>query len=103
LRKHGLGAALPSDVRLEEKDIRLLKPHGETMARWKAALAAGTLLIVLVYSAPLMGQESKGPKIEFKGVRHDFGKVVKGTRVTHVFEVRNAGNEPLIIERLEPS
>ncbi len=43
------------------------------------------------------------PKIEVKEMRYDFGNVVKGTKVTHVFEVKNVGNEELIIQKVQPS
>jgi hypothetical protein len=69
----------------------------------RTAFALCMLLVALFSSGPLSAQEYKGPRMELKEARHDFGKVVQGTQVSYVFEVRNAGAEPLIIERLEPS
>jgi hypothetical protein len=34
---------------------------------------------------------------------HDFGKIIKGTPVTHEFEFTNTGNTPLIIIGVKPS
>jgi len=59
--------------------------------------------MLLFGAAALPAQEFKGPKIEVKGDRYDFGKVVQGTPATHTFEVRNTGNEPLVIERVQPT
>lgn len=61
------------------------------------------LLVAFLYVGPVTAQEAKGPKIEVKEMKYDFGKVVQGTQATHVFEVRNAGTEPLIIERVQTS
>jgi Protein of unknown function (DUF1573) len=61
------------------------------------------VLVALLAAGSLMAQESKGPKIIAKEVQYDFGKVVEGTKVSHIFEIRNGGNEPLDIERIMPS
>jgi hypothetical protein len=60
-------------------------------------------LVFLQCASLLPAQDYKGPRIEVKEIQHDFGKVAQGTRVDHVFQVRNAGNEPLVIERVVPS
>jgi hypothetical protein len=60
-------------------------------------------LAALLCAGQIAAQENKGPKLELKELQHDFGKIVQGTRAGHVFEIRNAGNEPLIIERVQPS
>ena len=61
------------------------------------------LLLALLYAGLVAAQGAGGPKIEVKEMKYDFGKVVQGTQATHVFEVRNAGTEPLIIERVQTS
>jgi len=61
------------------------------------------VLVALLVAGSLTAQESKGPKIIAKEVQYDFGKVIEGTEVTHIFEIRNGGNEPLDIERIMPS
>ncbi len=73
------------------------------MTLMKTAFRAGMALIVLMYSASGLAQEASGPRIEVRESRHDFGKVVRGVQVAHVFEVRNAGSEPLIIDRVDAS
>jgi len=69
----------------------------------KNGLAAIAVLLLVVLAGVLPAQEVKGPRIEAKEVQYDFGKVVQGTLVSHVFEVRDTGSEPLIIDRVVPS
>lgn len=69
----------------------------------KKILAAGMVIAAIAWAGLLPAQEAKGPKIVAKEIQYDFGKVVQGTQVSHVFEIRNAGNAPLDIERLQPS
>jgi uncharacterized membrane protein len=61
------------------------------------------VLLAVVFAGPAAAQEVKGPKIAVKEISHDFGKVTQGTQASHVFEVSNAGTEPLIIERVQTS
>jgi hypothetical protein len=62
------------------------------------------MMVGLLYTAgPLAAAENAGPKIEIKEMRYDFGKVVKGTRAEHVFEIRNVGSEQLVIQKVQPS
>jgi len=69
----------------------------------KNGLAAIAVLLLVVLAGVLPAQEVKGPRIEAREAQHDFGKVVQGTTVSHVFEVRNTGSEPLVIDRVVPS
>ncbi len=69
----------------------------------KNGLAAVAVLVLVVLAGVLPAKEVKGPRIEAREVQHDFGKVVQGTTVSHVFEVRNTGSEPLVIDRVVPS
>lgn len=43
------------------------------------------------------------PVAEFNAVEHDFGVINEGQVVEHVFEVKNTGEAPLIIENARPS
>jgi len=52
---------------------------------------------------PLWAQEQKGPRIEVKEATYDFGKVVEGAKLQHVFEVGNTGDAALDIERIQPT
>lgn len=67
----------------------------------KRLLVLALSMSAVVFAGHVLAQEAKGPRIEIKEIQHDFGKVVQGTQATHVFEVRNAGDEPLIIERVQ--
>jgi hypothetical protein len=58
-------------------------------------------LVCFLCASIALAQENKGPRIELKEMQHDFGKVASGTQASHVFEVRNAGDEPLVIERVQ--
>ncbi|MCK9418663.1 MAG: DUF1573 domain-containing protein [Nitrospirae bacterium] len=57
----------------------------------------------LLCAGPLAALDNKGPKIEVKELRHDFGKVVQGTKAEYVLEIKNVGSEQLIIEKVQPS
>lgn len=69
----------------------------------KKIIAVIVVVLVLGFAGVLPAQESKGPRIVAKEVQYDFGKVVEGTVASHVFEIRNGGNEPLDIDRVVPS
>jgi hypothetical protein len=77
-------------------------PRGGTLFM-KKIIAVVVVVLVIGFAGLLPAQESKGPKIIAKEVQYDFGKVVEGTVASHVFEIRNGGNEPLDIERIMPS
>ena len=44
---------------------------------------------------------AKEPKIEFKTVEHDFGKMIQGEQVSYTYKFKNTGNAPLIITAVE--
>jgi hypothetical protein len=69
----------------------------------KRVIAGLAVLVVSLFAGQAPGQDAKGPKIAVKEMSHDFGKTIQGTRVSHVFEVRNAGAETLVIERVQTS
>ena len=60
-------------------------------------------MALLLFVGALQAQEHKGPRIEVKQERYDAGKVVAGQLVTHVYEIKNSGDEPLLIDRVQPS
>jgi len=44
------------------------------------------------------------PSIEFKETNYDFGKVIEGEKVTHVFKFRNAGEGMVLtIKKVQPT
>ena len=57
----------------------------------------------LLNAGPLAALDNAGPKIEVTEMRYDFGKVIQGTTVERVFEIRNTGSEQLVIEKVQPS
>jgi len=63
------------------------------------------VIAVIMFTGPgvVTALEQQGPRIEIREVRHDFGRVVQGTQVSHVFEVRSVGGEALVIERVTSS
>jgi hypothetical protein len=63
----------------------------------------GVALCFLLLAGTLSAQELKGPRIEVKQEQFAMGSITQGIQATHAFEVRNAGTEPLMIERLQPS
>ncbi len=62
-----------------------------------------TLLVFFLSAGAALAQDHNGPRIEVREMRYDFGKVPQGEQATHIFQVRNAGNEPLVIDRVVPS
>lgn len=70
-----------------------------------AILAILTLVTIL---APGLVAASTGdatenqPSIEVPEPIHDFGKVIKGNIISHDFEIRNTGTEPLELRQVQP-
>ena len=64
---------------------------------------ASILVAGLLCAGLVTAQDNKGPKIEINEMRYDFGKIVQGTQATHVFDVKNTGNEQLVIEKVQTS
>ncbi len=69
----------------------------------KILVSVGLIFAFSVIVGHLPAQVVNGPKLATMEIKHDFGKVVQGTQAFHVFEIRNVGNEPLIIDRVVPS
>ncbi len=69
----------------------------------KLLVPIGFFIVFTVITGSLQAQEVKGPKISAAEIKYDFGEVVQGMQASHIFEVRNVGDEPLIIDRVVPS
>jgi hypothetical protein len=69
----------------------------QVLAIMLVAVAAG------FFCPPLPGQEQKGSQIEIKEAAYDFGKVVEGAKLQHVFEVGSTGDAALDIQRIQPT
>ncbi len=80
-----------------------MKTYRQRDGAMKKTLGSCMAVIALMSTASALAQESQGPRIEVKESRHDFGKVLSGAQVAHVFEVRNVGNQPLTIDRVDAS
>lgn len=61
-----------------------------------------TLVLVFIASGNLCYAD-KGPKIQFKELKWNFGNKKEGTVLTHKFRFENTGDEPLIITRVRTS
>ncbi len=59
------------------------------------------LLLLCILFSPALGFAQ--PSIAFDQESQDVGKVTAGVPIEHVFEVRNTGDEDLIISSLIPS
>ena len=61
------------------------------------------VLVPLLFAGMPPAQELKGPRIEVKQELYAMGSVEQGKQAVHVFKIRTAGTEPLMIESLQPS
>lgn len=68
-----------------------------------AVMLSSLIAAAGVVSATAAAQEQKGPKIEIKQERYEFGNVKQGDAAVHVFEFRNAGDDILIIQKVQTS
>lgn len=61
-------------------------------------------LIFLLFYLVLLAQEDeeKKPKAVFVEENFDAGEVIKGTKVSHTFKIKNEGNAPLKILSAQP-
>ncbi len=67
-------------------------------------IAVAVLCTALLAAGGLSAEDlGGGPKIVVKETRFDLGNVQEGSQATHTFEFRNAGNQTLVIERIQPS
>lgn len=62
-----------------------------------AVVAAGAVL------AATASAGTQGPRIQIPEERHDFGAVRQGERPSHVFQIRNAGDGLLEIQKVQTS
>ena len=74
------------------------------MKRSVLALVCMVLVFGLVPGL-VMAQEParKGPTMELAEASYDFGKVKAGTKLQHVFEVKNIGDDVLMIQKVQPT
>jgi hypothetical protein len=72
------------------------------MKQWVLAIMFAAVAVGFSGQA-LPAQDQKGPQIGIKEAAYDFGKVVEGAKLQHVFEVGNPGDAALEIQRIQPS
>ena len=63
---------------------------------------AGIFIFSLTYAqeASLEDENRSGSIVTFLEEAHDFGDIVQGDKVEHVFAFENTGNEPLILSNV---
>ena len=63
-----------------------------------------SILLVAIASISALAQ-GKGAQFQFKDKNdtHDFGTIKEGSDAVHVFEFKNTGDKPLIIQNAEGS
>ncbi len=61
--------------------------------------------VALLLAGSAIAQQSSvpvnGPVIAFEKATHDFGDIMSGDKVEHIFKFTNTGNEPLIITNIQ--
>jgi len=60
------------------------------------------LLVALVPATMVLAQQS-GAQLTVTSSTHDFGNIKQGVPAVYDFEVKNTGNQPLIIQDVKPS
>jgi len=58
-------------------------------------------LIAFLISVLSVNAQSTGPAITWDKNTYDFGDIIQGEKVEHVFKFTNSGTEPLIITNVE--
>jgi hypothetical protein len=58
---------------------------------------------VLLLATFVAGAAFAAPKIELKTDKHDFGQAWEGEQLTNSFQIKNVGDEELVIENVKTS
>jgi hypothetical protein len=61
------------------------------------------VLGLIVQSFAQEAEKKNGPVISWEKNNHDFGNIVQGDKVEHIFYFTNTGNEPLIVSNVQVS
>ena len=61
------------------------------------------IAVAMIFAVALQAQNKKGAELTWEKGTHDFGEVIQGDKVEHVYKFTNTGNEPLIITNVQPS
>jgi Protein of unknown function (DUF1573) len=61
------------------------------------------LLLTSLFCLSTLTALAAGPQIQVEQIDFDFGQIFQGDKVSHTFRFQNAGDEPLIIDRVSSS
>ncbi len=70
------------------------------MSKIRFCLFIGFVFVTSLSQAQT-NSETKGPVISWDVLTYDFGDIIQGDKVSHVFKFKNTGNEALIITNVE--
>lgn len=57
---------------------------------------------MILYAYNIAAEDVAGPKLILKEKEFDFGEVIQGDTIEHIFTVANHGNETLEITKVSP-
>jgi len=70
------------------------------MAQWAPAAGQAAAPVVTPNLAAPVSTNVAGPRIQFDSTTYDFGRVMSGAPVKHVFTFTNAGGQELVLSRV---
>lgn len=79
---------------------------------WRGCLLIGALSLIAFSSGcsrskdsnkATAGAAASAPKLELPSKSHDFGTATEGEKLTHVFQIKNAGKGNLVLDRVTTS
>ena len=91
--------------RAAEKRIAELEARLAAVESGKADPGVTPAVSQAAPAAPAAEQKPEGPLpvIEFEQVKHDFGTIAEGQKVSHTYKFKNVGQAPLVIQNAQPS
>jgi len=63
-------------------------------------LSVAFVMSVMMFAQEAVTETKSGAKIEFAEKSKDFGDIFQGDKVTHVFNFKNTGTEPLVLSNV---
>jgi hypothetical protein len=61
------------------------------------------ILIVFAIFSAIGLKAQTGPSLVWEKGTHDFGEITEGDQVQHTFKFVNKGNEPLVLQNVQPT
>ncbi len=65
-------------------------------------LCSASIVFFLFIAFPFLSQGSSGPKLVIEEKEFSFSEVQEGKVIEHAFRVFNKGDQPLLIQRVNP-